>query len=203
VIADPGCTGALQSGAATLYPPSVATTLTQGQQMCIIVREFIPATAQNGYTNTANVQANFTYTNASPGLSATYSLSDITTVSSSALNLAKAVRNVTQGGTFGVNNTAKSGEVLEYRITYTNNGTTPINNLSINDVTPNYTTFVSAAADVTPATLTACSKTTPAGGPIACATAQVSNGIGTLSFIFTGSLQPGATGDVLFQVKVN
>jgi len=203
VFADPGCTGALQSGAATLYPPSVATTLTQGQQMCIIVREFIPATAQNGYTNTANVQANFTYTNASPGLSATYSLSDITTVSSSALNLAKAVRNVTQGGTFGVNNTAKSGEVLEYRITYTNNGTTPINNLSINDVTPNYTTFVSAAADVTPATLTACSKTTPAGGPIACATAQVSNGIGTLSFIFTGSLQPGATGDVLFQVKVN
>jgi len=29
---------------------------------------------------------------------------------------------ITQGGSFGVNNQAKSGETLEYRVSYTNNG---------------------------------------------------------------------------------
>jgi uncharacterized repeat protein (TIGR01451 family) len=207
IFADVGCTGALQAGAALLYPPSVPLVVIAGQKVCIVMQEFIPATAVNGNRDDATVQASFVFTNASPGLSASYTVHDITTVSDTALELKKEVRNVTQGGGFGINNQAKSGETLEYRITYTNNGATPLGTLSINDTTPSYTSFVSAQAGSTPTTLTACQKTTPANPlpalGIACATAQAAGGTGALAWRFTGSLSPGASGTVLFSVKVD
>jgi len=207
IFADVGCTGALQAGAALLYPPAVPVVVIAGQKVCIVMQEFIPATAANGNRNDATVQASFVFTNASPGLSASYTVHDITTVSDTALELKKEVRNVTQGGSFGINNQAKSGETLEYRITYTNNGATPLGTLSINDTTPSYTSFVAAQAGSTPTTLTACQKTTPANplpAPgIACATAQAAGGTGPLAWHFTGSLSPGASGTVLFSVKVD
>ena len=210
IFADPTCSGSLQPGAATLYPPSTSITVSAGQSVCVIVQEFIPATAQPGHSNDAKVQANFTLTNSlpAPALSASYTLDDITTVSTSALELKKEVRNVTQGTTaFTINNQAKSGETLEYRVTYTNNGTTPIGNLTVNDATPAYTTFVSSTAGTTPATLTACRKATPANpapaATVACGVAQVAGGSGPVSWIFSGTLNPGATGTVLFQVKVD
>ncbi|QOF77549.1 beta strand repeat-containing protein [Variovorax sp. 38R] len=210
IFADPTCSGGLQPGAVTLYPPSASITVTAGQTVCVIVQEFIPATAQPGYSNDAKVQANFTLTNSlpAPQLSATYTLDDITTVSTSALELKKEVRNVTQGATtFTINNQAKSGETLEYRVTYTNNGTTPIGNLTVNDATPAYTTFVSSTVGITPATLTACRKTTPANpapaATVACDVGQAAGGSGPVSWIFAGTINPGATGAVLFQVKVD
>lgn len=204
VFADPGCTGALQAGAQKLYPPSMPVYVSAGESVCIVMQEFIPATAMSGYSDDATVQARFDFASAAPGLNATYTVHDITTVSDSVLALKKEVRNVTQGGSFGINNQAKSGETLEYRITYTNNGVSPIGTLSVNDTTPSYTRFGSAQADSTPATLTACQKTTPAnpapGPTVACATAQAAGGTGALSWHFTGVLSPGASGAVLFTV---
>ncbi|MFM9426035.1 putative repeat protein (TIGR01451 family) [Variovorax sp. GrIS 2.14] len=207
VLTDVGCTGTLQAGAAVLYPPAAPMTVVAGQQVCIVMQEFIPATAQNGYIDTVTVQAGFTFTNAAPALSASYQVTDVTTVSSAALDLKKEVRNVTQAGVFGINNQAKSGETLEYRITYTNNAAAPISTLAINDTTPAYSSFVSALAGSTPSTLTACMKTTPANplpaATVTCPTAQATGGTGPLDWKFTGSLAPGGTGTVLFQVKVN
>ncbi|MEB0141501.1 hypothetical protein QN363_21055, partial [Undibacterium sp. CCC2.1] len=51
---------------------------------------------------------------------------------------------------------------LEYRISYTNQGSSPIKSLSIADSTPSYTSFVSALAGTTPASLSNCRKQTPA-----------------------------------------
>jgi uncharacterized repeat protein (TIGR01451 family) len=207
IFADVGCTGGLQAGAALLYPPSVPVVVIAGQKVCIVMQEFIPATAVNGNRNDVTVQASFVFTNASPGLSASYTVHDITTVSDTALELKKEVRNVTQGGSFGINNQAKSGDTLEYRITYTNNGASPLGTLSINDTTPSYTSFVGAQAGSTPTTLTACQKTTPANplpAPgVACATAQAAGSTGPLAWRFTGSLSPGASGTALFSVKVD
>lgn len=210
IFADPTCSGSLQPGAATLYPPSAPITVTAEQMVCVIVQEFIPATAQSDYINDAKVQANFTLISSvpAPTLSASYTLDDVTTVSTSALDLKKEVRNVTQGvATFGVSNQAKSGETLEYRVTYTNNGTGPISNLTVNDTTPAYTTFVSSTAGTTPATLTACNKTTPANPSpaptVACSVVQAAGGSGSVNWIFTGTLNPGETGIVQFQVKVD
>ena len=208
VFADVGCTGALQPGAALLYPPAAAVTVVAGQAVCVIVQEFIPATALLGYKNTVTVQANFIFTNAAPALTASYTVVDTTTVGSGALDLKKEVRNVTQGViTFGINNQARSGDTLEYRITYTNNGATPISGLNVADVTPNYTTFVSATDDATPATLTSCQKQTPANPvptpTVLCAVVQAIGGTGPVSLRFIGPVNPGATGAVLFQVKVD
>ena len=207
IFADAGCIGSLQPGAALLYPPAAAVTVVAAQTVCIIVQEFIPATALENYKNTVTVQANFSFTNAAPALTASYTVVDTTTVSSSALDLKKEVRNVTQSGVFGFNNQAKSGETLEYRITYTNNGPSPITGLSVTDVTPNFTTFISATDDVTPISLTSCQKQTPANPAtaptVSCATAQTAGGTGPVSLRFIGSVNSGATGTVLFQVKVD
>ncbi|WP_228121754.1 hypothetical protein [Variovorax paradoxus] len=207
VLADPGCTGVPQAGAAVLYPPAVAMTTTAGQNVCVVLQTFVPGNATDGDRNNATVQANFVFTNASPGLNASYTVHDTTTVSSMALELKKEVRNVTKGGTFGLNNEARSGETLEYRITYTNNGATPISGLTVNDATPVYTRFAGSQEDTTPATLTACAKNTPANvapaPPVACAATQAVGGAGALDWKFTGQLAPGGTGAVLFKVTVN
>ncbi|MDB5929173.1 MAG: conserved repeat domain protein, partial [Polaromonas sp.] len=187
-----------------------ATPVVFNQKVCVIVQEFIPGTAQMGYSNDVTVQASFTYGNASPVLpTASYTLHDITTMGSSTLELKKEVRNVTQGVlVFGVNNLAKSGETLEYRITYTNNAPTPITNLMVNDTTPVYTSFVSSTTGTTPATLTACTKNTPFNPSPAlavnCTLSQTgASSTGSVNWKFTGSLNPGGIGDVLFQVKVD
>ena len=211
IYADASCTGSLQAGAALLYPPSVATTVVAGQQVCVIMQEFIPATAANGYIDTVTVQATFTFAGANPALVASYTLTDVTKAGSGALDLLKEVRNVTQGIlVFGVNNQAKTGETLEYRISYTNNGASPITSLALGDTTPAYTTFMSAVEGTTPATpasLTACQKNTPANAlpvvAVTCATVQPTGGTGTINFKYTGPLNPGGTGTLLFQVKVD
>ncbi|WP_175950754.1 DUF11 domain-containing protein [Burkholderia sp. BCC0405] len=209
IFADPTCSGTLQAGAAQLFPPAGGgQSLVAGQAVCIVVQEFIPGTAQNGNKNDATVQAAFTATNQRwAGLSANYTLDDVTTVGGSALSLLKEVRDVTTGDAFGVNNQAKSGDVLEYRITYTNNAPAAITNLVINDTTPAFTTFVSGTTGTTPATLTACVKNTPANpapaAAVACTAAQAAGGTGSVSWKFTGGLPAGSTGQVLFQVKVD
>ena len=206
IYADPACTGSLQPGAAKLYPPTVSTTVTSGNAVCIVVQVFVPANALASYTNNSVVQANFVYTVAVPGLTASYSLSDLTTVGS-AIDLKKQVRNLTQNGVFGINNQARSGETLEYRITYVNNGPAPITALHVNDITPSFTTFVAATDGTTPPALTACAKNTPANPlpmPSApCATVQAAAGTGALHWSFTGWLEPGGSGFVSFTVKVD
>jgi uncharacterized repeat protein (TIGR01451 family) len=210
IFADTGCTGSLQPGAAQLYPPAAGTgaAVATGAQVCIIVRQFIPATATTGASNKLVVRADFDYANATPALAASYTLEDTTTVGSQALDLKKEVRNVTQGAaTFGISNQAKPGETLEYRITYTNNSAAPISSMTVNDTTPGYTSFVSASAGSTPASLTSCTKNTPANAlpaaGVPCASAQPEGGTGPIEWRFVGTVQPGGTGWVLFRVKVD
>ena len=183
--------------------------MTVGQQVCVIMQEFIPANALKGYIDTVTVQADFTFADANLALVASYPLTDVTKAGSGALDLKKEVRNVTQGILiFGVNNQAKTGETLEYRLTYTNNGASPITNLSVSDVTPNYTTLISALDGTTPAGLTACLKNTPANpaptnAAVACSAVQAVGSTGPVAYNFTGFLSPLDTGTVLFRVKVD
>ncbi|MFT4174736.1 MAG: hypothetical protein QM639_19365, partial [Rhodocyclaceae bacterium] len=169
-----------------------------------------PATAALGESHATGIDAAFSYINASPALPlATYTLNNVTTVGLAALSLKKEVRNVTLSGPFGVSNQAKPGDELEYRITYTNNAPSAVTDLVINDTTPAYTTFVSSTAGTTPTALGACSKNTPANPRPAAAVdctagpAQPVGGTGALHWVFSGPLEGGATGDVLFRVKVD
>jgi len=205
IFADTGCIGELQPGAARLYPPATAVPVTAGQVICMVLRESIPSLAPIGSRNVATLQAAFDFANASPALAVNYLLDDVTTVSGGAVELSKEVRNVTQGATaFGVSNTARPGETLEYRIRYSNQSSASVKQLAINDATPAYTRFVSALPETTPATLTACSKTTPtATAAVACGALDAAGGQGAMQWSFTGDLTPGATGSLLFRVVVD
>ncbi|MFT4172637.1 MAG: hypothetical protein QM639_08780 [Rhodocyclaceae bacterium] len=212
VFDDPLCTGKPTAGAPQLYPPAgVGKPVSPGDKVCIVVRQFIPATASPGESHAADVGATFDYFNASPALpSAIYTLNNVTTVGLTALSLRKEVRNVTVSGPFGISNQAKPGDELEYRITYTNNAAGVLTHLVINDTTPAYTTFVSSSIGTTPTVLGACTKNTPANprpAPAVDCTAGLAvlpaGGTGEMNWVFDGTLEGGASGDVLFRVKVD
>jgi uncharacterized repeat protein (TIGR01451 family) len=204
---DSGCSGSTQTGGTRLYPSGVTLTVVQGQVVCFVVEEQVPVVAANGNSNAVPVTATLTFSNAAPALSASYVATATTTASTSAVTLTKEVRNVTQGGSFGTFNQAKSGDTLEYRITYANTTTAPVLALVIHDGTPTYTTFLSASAGTTPSSLGACTKETPANPSpapaVSCAATQPVGGTGALSWRFAGTLQGGATGNVLYQIKVD
>lgn len=147
---DANCNGVLDGaeGASLLSGP---TTVAAGELVCVLLREFVPATAPNGAQNQVTLTASFSYTNASPALGSTHTRSDLTTVGapgSAGLTLVKSVDKAT----------ALPGEVLTYTIVYTNNASGALSTLRINDSTPAFTTFASAACIGTlPANLSSCS----------------------------------------------
>jgi uncharacterized repeat protein (TIGR01451 family) len=108
------------------------------------------------------------------------------------LTLTKSVRNITQGGAAGTNNTAKPGDVLEYIVTYTNTANAPVSMIVVTDTTPVFTTFVSATCNTPlPAALTSCNFTAPAVGAS-----------GNVVWTLNGSLNAMQTGSVAFRVSV-
>ncbi|WP_318409293.1 hypothetical protein [Polaromonas sp. SM01] len=192
---DSNCSATLESSEP---PVTAAVTVTAGQTICLIVKQFVPAGAGQGAQNSVTLSAAFTYTNANPALAVnTLSATDITTVGQAGdLSLAKLVSNVTQALPAATSVNAKPGDTLEYKLTATNSGTQALSTLFVNDSTAAFTGFVSAACPLPaslPAGITACAVTTqPAVG------AQ-----GALKWTFTGSLAPSAQLSVTYQVKVD
>jgi large repetitive protein len=193
IYRDDDCNGVLNGSETSAAPLTGTVAVTAGAQVCIVVREFIPATATLNATDTLSVRALFTPSG--PGSSQTLTRTDITTVTGTGagLVLAKSVRNVTTGGVAGTSNVAASGHTLEYTITYTNNGSVPLGNIVVTDSTPAFSNFVLAACSTPlPATLSGCTVSTqPSVG-----------GSGGMSWTLSGSLAPGASGSVTFRVTV-
>lgn len=188
---DANCSGNLDAAEPLLAAP---LTVTAGQQVCIVVKQFVPAGAAFGAQNIATVTATFTYTNANPALSATLTVTDVTTTGEpSALSLRKTVSNVTRGGPASTSVSATPGEVLQYTLAAQNNGGAALSTLVINDSTPAFTTYVSAACPgALPAGISACAiSTQPAVG-----------GTGALQWTFTGTLPSGASLAVTYQVRL-
>ncbi|MGB7740521.1 MAG: hypothetical protein WBM03_15540 [Steroidobacteraceae bacterium] len=187
---DADCNGVLATPGDT--PLAGAVAVQAGERLCLILQEFAPAGLPSGATRVVTVQAFFVYSNANPALTASYTRQDVTVTSSSALLLIKEVRNVTQSGGWVKSNAAAPGNVLEYRITYANSGSTAIGDLVINDMTPTFTTFAAGVCGTAlPASLTQCTLTAPAVGAT-----------GALRWQFIGFLQPAASGNVTYQVTV-
>jgi uncharacterized repeat protein (TIGR01451 family) len=183
VYNDVGCNGRFDA-ADPLITAGVA--LTAGQQLCILVKEFVPANAPVGGENTVTVTASFAYTNANPSLSASAARTDLTIVSRAGLTLVKSVSVAS----------ALPGSVITYTITYTNNSAEALTNVVIRDATPAFTTYVAATCGMPPAGLT-CTL------PVSPATAPAVGGTGGITWNFGGSLTPGASSAVTFQVQVN
>lgn len=192
---DSNCDGLLSNAerSAALAPVAVNA----GDTVCLVAQVTAPGNVSDGEQASLNIEASFTYAGVLAAQPATtLSLTDITTAKvttspagSSQLTLIKQVRNVDRAEAFGdVVNQAYPGEVLEYRIIYTNPSSIDIDHLTINDMVPEYTTFQSAACDPEPAGLTC---TAPAMAPN-----------DALQWDFSGALKAGAQGSVRFSVQV-
>ncbi len=183
-------------------------TVEANEHVCVIVRQFVPAGLYEGATRQFQLQATLNWANAAPR-SETLTNRDHTQVSGQALRLYKEVRNVTadeRSGTgresWTTSNSAKPGETLEYRTTFTNLAPEPITKLEIYDATPNYTTLVSAECPAPlslPAGLTCEPLSTTASPP----TKPIDGGTGPLRWRFNGPLPGGTAGAVKYRVKVN
>jgi uncharacterized repeat protein (TIGR01451 family) len=147
----------------------------------VILRESVPPGAPDGSQDLVTVTADFT---AAGGAGGSFDVTDLTTVGlPSGLVLHKSVDKAS----------AEPGEVLVYTIAYRNDGAAPITQLVIADSTPSYTTFVagSASCGPLPPQLASC---TPAPPPAPT---------GSVTWTFTGALDPGASGTVTFSVTVD
>ncbi|HEX8833987.1 MAG TPA: hypothetical protein VF719_07285, partial [Abditibacteriaceae bacterium] len=167
-------------------PITSTISVTSGQVVKIVIREFAPTSAKSGAQDTLTVTATLDAT----GIvlpNEVLTRTDVAIVSAAnGLDLLKAVSSPT----------AISGTELLYTITYRNTGSTPITSLVISDQTPAFTRLDSeadaAAYGITPVGLTNGTLTRPPA-----------NGRGALKWAFTGSLAPGAQGTVTFRVVVD
>jgi uncharacterized repeat protein (TIGR01451 family) len=189
---DTNCSASIDTAEPLVSAPIVVIA---GQPVCLILKQFVPAGIAFGAQNSATLTANFSYTNASPVLSSTQAVNDVTTGGEpTALSLQKLVSNVTRGGGTSTSVIASPGETLQYTLTAQNNGPSGLTTLVVNDATPAFTTFLSAACPGTlPSGITLCTVTTkPAVG-----------GTGAVQWTFTGSLTGAAQLAVTYQVKLS
>ena len=214
---DTNCNGVLDAGEPVLTPAdlvAVTAVAPPGNRICLILKQFAPPSAPFGAQRVVRVDASFVYTNASPGLSATYSRTDTTVTGdgagASGLRLVKEVCNETTttctdslidasslaaNGNYGTANTARPNDVLRYRIIYTNTSSTAVTSVVINDATPPFTDYVASTCVSTPAGLTCTPTTTP---PVCVANASCA----VRWALSGGALNAGAQGVVVYRVSV-
>ncbi len=197
---DVNCDAKFDAGAA---PLGDSLTVKADENVCVIVRQFVPAGPYEGATRQFQLQATLKWDKVD--VSEPLTNRDHTTVGAQPLRLYKQVRNVNTGEPWTTRNSAKPGEILEYCITFTNQAPEKIDDLVISGATPNYTTLVSAECPTnqpTTTVTTGCPDVLPAG--MGCTvTKPVVGGTGSLRWQFTGPLRPRAEGAVTYQVKVN
>ena len=178
---DSNCNGSVDAGESIV---SGVVILSAGERVCLVVKEMTPANGPSGAQNQVTVTAQFTYTNAIPLFSSGYSRTDLTLLGMAGLAIVKVVNK----------DQAFPGETLTYTITYTNNSSDILSAIKINDATPVYTTFNSAACGVPlPSNLTACMVTVqPSVG-----------GEGAIEWTFVGTLISSGNGQVTYTVTIN
>ena len=211
---DTNCNNIIDNGETLLTNPLTVTAGDVDTPICILIVSNAPLGLNDGANDQIQLTATAQYSGATPLLTHLLSATDTLTISNqSLLQLSKQVCNRTtnvnqcaNASDFGNTNTAKTGDIIDYRITYTNNTAESIHTIQINDTTPAYTTFQAATADTLPASITACNKTTPAnpsGPAVDCNLPQSTGGTGDISWIFTGTLEAGQSSYVSFSIQVN
>jgi len=192
--------GAL-SGGDTLW--ANGSPVPTGDALQFFVRSQISAEAQDGYRDSTTFTA--TVTLGSTVL--TESVTDITTVSRLSAGELVAGKfmaldrdcdgdlsdELPGDANFEITKNADPGDCVVFRITYRNDGTGDVSDVDVRDQVPAYTVYEAGTAsfEVTPPRLTPGALTAPAGGAR-----------GALSFPYTGTVEPGQEGSVVYGVRV-
>ncbi len=193
VYRDSNCNGKVDSGE-SLFSQSLPLTLKNAEEVCLVQRVYAPATASMGAQHLGQLQASFSVTLAdnSQITGSTLQRQDTTLLGSAGLTMQKGVRSVAScpstaadTGSFGVQNQVQNGGYLEYEITYRNNTTKNLIDVSIKDSVPTGTVYKTASC-----------TSTPSGS------CNASHTNGALLWQTGGTLLPNQQGKVRFCVQV-
>lgn len=194
VYRDSNCNGQVDSGE-SLFSQSLPLTLKNAEQICLVQRVYAPATASMGAQHMGQLQASFNVALANPTETITgtsIQRQDTTLLGSAGLSMQKAVRSVAScpstsadTGSFTVQNQVQSGGYLEYEITYRNNSTKNLVDISLKDSVPTGTVYKTASCVVTPT-----------------GNCNASHTNGALLWQTVGTLLPNQQGKVRFCVQV-
>jgi hypothetical protein len=210
---DGNCNGTLDDSTTDPILPSVVH-VNAGEPVCILEKVTSPPGSANGAQDITTVKAIETWavqTFTPPTLTHTLTNTDTTTVSAGGLSLLKDVRKVTtcpadaaaslaDSTAYASSGRAGPGDILEYRLRYSDNTATPLTGIKLFDMVPPYTQFKRALC-----------LTLPTRGIAACAVSQqpalnaVSGPVGwtmTDASIAPIGLQPLDSGSVSFCVQV-
>ncbi|RYY80905.1 MAG: hypothetical protein EOO69_00365 [Moraxellaceae bacterium] len=194
VYRDSNCNGQVDSEE-SLFSQSLPLTLKNAEQICLVQRVYAPATASLGAQHIGQLQASFNVALANPSETITgtsIKRQDTTLLGSAGLSMQKAVRSVAScpstaadTSAFATNNQAQSGGYLEYEITYRNNSSKNLLDISLKDSVPTGTVYKTASC-----------LSTPSGS------CNASHTNGALLWQTVGTLLPNQQGKVRFCVQV-
>ncbi|CAA6823188.1 MAG: Unknown protein [uncultured Thiotrichaceae bacterium] len=202
---DADCNGEL-NGHETAAPVGADLVTTAGTAICLINKVYAPSNVGGGEDYSNVITADFTFGNPANTTAGTISLS-VTDLTKAAANNVQGVSRLalkktvqTYRGTplaavsaeSETQNQAQPGDVLKYRIYYSNTGDAPLSDLNIKDVVPEFTSLNgSPLCEVPlPASLTSC-------------TALVSGSDIEWSFPVSDKLNGGSSGMVSYEVKID
>jgi uncharacterized repeat protein (TIGR01451 family) len=183
----------------TLVTGPLPGPLAAGATQKLLVRVFAPGGASAGATDLTTVTA--TFTDPAPNCG-TPTATDLTTVITGQIRVIK-----TQAADIACDGTAdsafsatalslKPGQCIVYRITATNEGTSPVTNIAINDAVPAYTSLTGATQ---PPALTQCVSTGVSGTALVYAQTATAVSCGSAA----NTVTPSGTATLTFAVRIN
>jgi uncharacterized repeat protein (TIGR01451 family) len=186
----------LTSATGTSAANLIGTAGTVSGQVNILVQVFAPNGAAVGGVDLVTLTANATCGTTASVATAT----DLTTVITGQLRLVKMQAididcNGADGAYAVANITAKPSQCIQYQITATNEGITPVSSVVINDVTPAFTVLDGSPALTCPGSV--------AASQVPLAAAAIDGYTGAISCTWAGNLNPGAQDVMTFGVKIN
>jgi len=182
-------------------PSTASVQASANEQICLLVATTISSSVAGGASVTYDIVAATVFANTS-AVSNLSNSDRITVTENSAITVSKQVCNTSltlcdpvDGTGFTTFNQGSGGDQLTYRIGYSNTGATPINALTLADLTPAYTSLVD-----TPANQVA----SPAGFDCVFSTTGTGPGYtGGILWTCSGTLLPAAEGVIAFAVSIN
>ncbi len=197
---DVDCDGTLNGVEAQVVTP---VAVSGNNTICLLSKVTVPANATLNAHYHYDIEANMVFADsAGTGHGITRVVLDKDTVraifsGSGELRLEKTVRNVTQNGSAVTSNEGRPGDVLEYVVTFTNVGISPISDVQIFDSTPEFTELsqaVQCSDGTVPASLV-CSIVTSDG-------VNSAGYEGNIRWEMNGSLAAGNSGTVIYRVVI-
>jgi len=200
VYADTNSNGVLDSGDASITTPYTIASLAPAASLTYFIVVQAPASANPGDQQVATWALSLA-SNSSTSISVT----DTTTVVFGQLKLVKSQQSVAHtgastcvttppGGWTTGSQTATSKDCVFYQIVATNTGTTSVTNPAISDSAPPYTAPYGSYNGGKPLFVNTCSLTDPA---------PAYGGNNQFTGSYTGSMTPGCTITVVFEVQLN